>query len=105
MTQASRGTLGDLRPSDVHRGTVEAVTNFGVYVPFGGHRGLITVVNLTWDHFDHPSQVAVEGDELTVVVLSVDVERAEASLSCKDLEPDPLVELARTHLGVLVLEF
>ncbi|MFJ9720302.1 S1 RNA-binding domain-containing protein [Streptomyces sp. NPDC101213] len=102
MTGADDGDLGVLRPGDVHRGTVEAVTDFGVYVRFGGHRGLITVVNLTWDRFDHPSQVMEEGDEITVVVLSVDAERAEVSLSRKDLEPDPLVELARTRLGALV---
>ncbi|MFE8012577.1 S1 RNA-binding domain-containing protein [Streptomyces antibioticus] len=102
MTEAGYGTLGELRRGDVYRGTVEAVTGFGVYVRFAGHRGLITVANLSWDRFDHPSQVVAEGAEVTVVVLSVDAERAEISLSRKDLEPDPLVELARTCLGALV---
>jgi ribosomal protein S1 len=103
MTEARQRFLRELQPGEVLKGVVHTVTDFGVYVDLGPCLGLVTVVNLAWERFDHPSQVVDRvGQELTVVVLNVDLEREEVSLSLKDLQPDPLALLARTRFGQVV---
>ncbi|MEU2629774.1 S1 RNA-binding domain-containing protein [Kitasatospora sp. NPDC007106] len=89
-----------LRSGEVRTGVVSSVAPFGVLVDIGdGVEGLVAVPQLSWRHVADVSEVAGVGDEVSVVVLGVDLERGEVSLSLKDLFPDPLQEFARTTLG------
>jgi small subunit ribosomal protein S1 len=45
--------------------------------------GLIHVSELSWKHVDHPGSVVAVGDEVTVQVLDVDLDRERISLSIK----------------------
>jgi small subunit ribosomal protein S1 len=91
--------LEALEPGEVRRGTVSAVTDFGVFVDIGGLDGMVSAANLTWRHVRRFSEVAEVGQAVTVVVLDIDRDRARISLSLKDLEPDPLIAFACTRLG------
>lgn len=91
--------LGVLERGQVCKGVVTSVERFGAFVDLGGVEGVVTVVNLAWTRFDHPSEIVRVGQEVTVTVLDVDVERGRVSLSLKDLQPDPFQEFARTQLG------
>ena len=51
----------------------------------------------TWKHIDHPSEVVEVGDEVTVEVLDVDMDRERVSLSLKATQEDPWQHFARTH--------
>ena len=65
------------------RGVVSSIVNFGAFVDLGGVDGLVHVSELSWKHIDHPSEVVQVGDEVTVEVLDVDMDRERVSLSLK----------------------
>jgi small subunit ribosomal protein S1 len=72
-------------------------------VDLGGVDGLVHVSELSWKHIDHPSEVVAVGDEVTVEVLDVDMERERVSLSLKATQEDPWQHFARTHqIGQIV---
>jgi small subunit ribosomal protein S1 len=95
--------LDNLRPGEVRKGVVSSVVNFGAFVDLGGMDGLIHVSELSWKHVDHPNQVVNVGDEVTVQVLEVDLDRERISLSLKATQQDPWQEFASNHrVGELV---
>ena len=55
------------------------------------------VSELSWKHIDHPSEVVEVGQEVTVEVLDVDMDRERVSLSLKATQEDPWQQFARTH--------
>ncbi|MCL2551315.1 MAG: S1 RNA-binding domain-containing protein, partial [Actinomycetia bacterium] len=63
----------------------------------GGVDGLVHVSELSWKHIDHPSEVVEVGQEVTVEVLDVDMDRERVSLSLKATQEDPWQQFARTH--------
>ena len=55
------------------------------------------VSELSWKHIDHPTEVVEVGQEVTVEVLDVDMDRERVSLSLKATQEDPWQQFARTH--------
>ncbi len=97
------GFLADLQPGEVKSGVISSVVNFGAFVDLGGMDGLIHVSELSWKHVDHPGSVVAVGDEVTVQVLEVDLDRERISLSLKATQQDPWQEFASGHrVGELV---
>src|SRR6266513_2373086 len=89
--------LTNLKLGEVRKGVVSSVVNFGAFVDLGGMDGLVHVSELSWKHVDHPSQVVQVGDEVTVQVLEVDLDRERISLSLKATQQDPWQEFAGGH--------
>ena len=82
---------------------MSSVVNFGAFVDLGGMDGLVHVSELSWKHVDHPGSVVAVGDEITVQVLEVDLDRERISLSLKATQQDPWQEFAIRHrVGELV---
>lgn len=71
------------------KGVVKNIVNFGAFVDIGGIDGLIHISDLAWTHVEKPEDVLSVGDEIEVVVLSVDRERKRVSLGYKQLFPHP----------------
>jgi len=95
--------LENLKPGEVRSGVVSSVVNFGAFVDLGGMDGLVHVSELSWKHVDHPGSVVAVGDEITVQVLEVDLDRERISLSLKATQQDPWQEFASSHrVGELV---
>jgi small subunit ribosomal protein S1 len=95
--------LENLKPGEVRKGVVSSVVNFGAFVDLGGMDGLVHVSELSWKHVDHPSSVVAVGDEVTVKVLDVDLDKERISLSLKATQSDPWQEFAGAHkVGELV---
>src|SRR5689334_18629107 len=95
--------LFNLKPGEVRTGVVSSVVNFGAFVDLGGMDGLVHVSELSWKHVDHPGSVVQVGDEITVQVLEVDLDRERISLSLKATQQDPWQEFASAHkVGELV---
>jgi len=95
--------LTNLKPGEVRKGVVSSVVNFGAFVDLGGMDGLIHVSELSWKHVDHPGQIVQVGDQVTVRVLDVDLDRERISLSLKATQADPWQEFANAHrVGELV---
>ena len=81
--------LNQLQKGQVRTGTISSIVNFGAFVDLGGVDGLVHVSELSWKHIDHPSEVVEVGDEVTVEVLEVDLEKERVSLSLKATQEDP----------------
>ena len=95
--------LHQLQKGQVRKGVVSSIVNFGAFVDLGGVDGLVHVSELSWKHIDHPSEVVAVGDEVTVEVLDVDLDRERVSLSLKATQEDPWRVFARTHaIGQIV---
>ncbi|MDU0478515.1 30S ribosomal protein S1 [Staphylococcus chromogenes] len=89
--------LAQLQKGQVRKGVVSSIVNFGAFVDLGGVDGLVHVSELSWKHIDHPSEVVSVGDEVTVEVIDVVLERERVSLSLKATQEDPWRVFARTH--------
>ncbi|MEU6232335.1 30S ribosomal protein S1 [Kitasatospora sp. NPDC047058] len=89
--------LTTLQKGQVRSGVVSSIVNFGAFVDLGGVDGLVHVSELSWKHIDHPSEVVEVGQEVTVEVLDVDMDRERVSLSLKATQEDPWQQFARTH--------
>ena len=89
--------LNKLAKGQVRTGVVSSIVNFGAFVDLGGVDGLVHVSELSWKHIDHPSEVVEVGQEVTVEVLDVDLDRERVSLSLKATQEDPWRQFARTH--------
>ncbi len=95
--------LNTLQKGQIRKGVVSSIVNFGAFVDLGGVDGLVHVSELSWKHIDHPSEVVEVGQEVTVEVLDVDMERERVSLSLKATQEDPWQQFARTHqIGQIV---
>lgn len=95
--------LNTLQKGQIRKGVVSSIVNFGAFVDLGGVDGLVHVSELSWKHIDHPSEVVEVGQEVTVEVLDVDMDRERVSLSLKATQEDPWQQFARTHqIGQIV---
>ncbi len=88
--------LQTLQKGQVRSGVVSSIVNFGAFVDLGGVDGLVHVSELSWKHIDHPGEVVEVGQEVTVEVLDVDMDRERVSLSLKATQEDPWQQFART---------
>src|SRR5665213_2871704 len=75
--------LTTLKKGQIRNGVVSSIVNFGAFVDLGGVDGLVHVSELSWKHIDHPSDV--------------DMDRERVSLSLKSTQEDPWQAFARTH--------
>jgi small subunit ribosomal protein S1 len=96
--------LDGLQEGEIRTGVVSSVVNFGAFVDLGGMDGLVHVSELSWQHVNHPSEIANVGDEVTVKVLEVDLERERISLSIKQTQEDPWEHFTGQHQEGDVIE-
>jgi small subunit ribosomal protein S1 len=89
--------LKELQKGQVRTGVVSSIVNFGAFVDLGGVDGLVHVSELSWKHIEHASEVVEVGQEVTVEILEVDLDRERVSLSLKATQEDPWQVFARTH--------
>ena len=95
--------LDDLAEGEVREGVVSSVVNFGAFVDLGGMDGLVHVSELSWQHVNHPSEVVKVGDNVTIKVLEVDLDRERISLSIRQTLKDPWeVFSAENEVGSVV---
>jgi small subunit ribosomal protein S1 len=89
--------LNQLQKGQIRTGQISSIVNFGAFVDLGGVDGLVHVSELSWKHIEHPSEVVEVGQEVTVEVLEVDMERERVSLSLKSTQEDPWQQFSRSH--------
>jgi len=75
----------------IHTGKVRNLTNFGAFVELEeGIDGLVHISDLSWTKkIRHPGEVVKKGDEIKVVVLSVDRNNRRISLGYKQTQDNP----------------
>ncbi len=92
-----------VRAGEKRQGTVTNLTDFGAFVDLGGLEGLIHISEISWSRVIHPSAVLRPGQQVQVLVLSVDKNAERVALSMKQLHTDPWQDVeSRYHPGQLV---
>jgi len=78
-------------PNSIVKGKVSKLMEFGAFVEVErGIEGLVHISELSHKHVRRPGDVVHEGDEIEVLVLSVDPEAQRMSLSLRQtMEPEP----------------
>ncbi len=73
------------------KGKVVNIMNYGVFVRLeDGIEGLVHISEMSWTkRLNHPGEMVNTGDEIEVVVLSVNKEKQEISLGLKQTETNP----------------
>jgi small subunit ribosomal protein S1 len=87
--EKKKALLQSLEAGQVLEGTVERITDFGVFVNIGGVDGLVHISQLAHTRVEHPSDVVEQGQTVKVKVLSVDRDNGRISLSIKEALPGP----------------
>ena len=82
-------TLASISEGKVVEGIIKNITEYGVFVDLGGVDGLLHITDISWGRVKHPSELFTVGDEITVKILSLDLEKERVSLGMKQLVPDP----------------
>lgn len=74
-----------------HTGVVKNITPYGVFVELEtGIGGMIHISDLSWiKRFNHPSEFTKPGEQIEVVILSIDKDNRKLALGHKQLEEDP----------------
>lgn len=87
-----------LKPDKKLKGTVTSIFPFGVFVKLKpGVEGLVHISEMSWQRIDHPSEIVKAGDEIEVVVLSINREQGKLALSMKPLRKNPWEEVAEKY--------
>ncbi|HAM81195.1 30S ribosomal protein S1 [Ornithinibacillus bavariensis] len=81
--------LKTIEAGQVLEGTVERITDFGVFVDLGGIDGLVHISQLAHEHVRNAADVVAVGEKVKVEVLSIDRDNERISLSRKKLLPGP----------------
>jgi small subunit ribosomal protein S1 len=90
-------TLSSISEGKVVQGIVKNITEYGVFVDLGGVDGLLHITDISWGRVKHPSELFSVGDEITVKILNLDLERERVSLGMKQLAPDPWTMAAEKY--------
>ena len=90
-------TLTTIHEGKVLSGTVKNLTEYGVFVDLGGVDGLLHITDISWGRVKHPSELFKVGDEITVKVLNLDVEKERVSLGMKQLTQDPWISAVEKY--------
>lgn len=90
-------TLASIHEGKVVPGTVKNITEYGVFVDLGGVDGLLHITDISWGRVKHPSELFSIGDEITVKILNLDLEKERVSLGMKQLSEDPWTHAAERY--------
>jgi len=89
--------LDNIKEGDLRKGVVKNITDFGVFLDLDGIDGLLHITDMTWKRIRHPSEMVKLGDELEVMILSIDREKGRVALGLKQKETNPWEEIEKKY--------
>ncbi len=111
LTEDPWDTIEEKYPIDSrHNSVVKNITPYGVFVEMEtGIGGMIHISDLSWTkRYNHPHDFTKVGEELEVVVLTIDKENRKLSLGHKQIEEDPwdtfetIFPIGSEHQGTII---
>lgn len=87
--EARTKKIQSLQVGQLVKGRVKNITDFGVFIDLGNLDGLLHITDMSWGRLSHPSELVVLGEEIEVVVISIDREAEKVSLGLKQKSADP----------------
>ena len=97
QAEKRRQRLQALHVGDAVNGRVVNLTKYGAFIDIGGIDGLLHISQMAWTKPDHPADLLSVGDEIEVLIDSIDAERSRVGLNRKDLLPTPFSEFVEEH--------
>jgi small subunit ribosomal protein S1 len=95
--------IDELKEGDILVGRVTSLAEFGAFVNVNGADGLVHLSVVSWDRIQHPNQVIIVGDDVKVMVISIDREKKRIGLSIRQLQDDPWSrQTANYQVGQLI---
>eukprot|EP00775_Hariotina_reticulata_P002313 gene2313-2621_t len=86
---SSDAEMQNFRKGDLVTGVVQSIKEYGAFLDIGGGTGLLHISQITHERLTSVEQVLQVGDELKVLILSVNKDERRISLSTKKLEANP----------------
>lgn len=99
MTQDPWNTIESQYPEgSKHKGLVKNITPYGVFVELSpGIGGMIHISDLSWlKRFNNPNEYTKVGNDIDVVIMSIDKDNRKLQLGHKQIEEDPWNSLEET---------
>ncbi|NLW85957.1 MAG: 30S ribosomal protein S1 [Planctomycetes bacterium] len=87
--EAKHDLLNEIIEGQSRKGIVKNLADFGAFVDLGGLDGLLHITDMSWGRIGHPSEMLSIGQEIEVVVLSVDRDKEKISLGLKQKSENP----------------
>ncbi|HTN02542.1 MAG TPA: S1 RNA-binding domain-containing protein, partial [Planctomycetaceae bacterium] len=72
-------------------GRVKTIKDYGAFIDLGGVDGFLHVGEMSWTRIKHPSEAVQEGQQVDVVILSLDREKEKIGLGMRQLAQNPWV--------------
>ncbi len=88
-TEARTKKISTLTVGQTLKGRVKNITDFGAFLDLGDLDGLLHITDMSWGRIAHPSEMVKMGDELDVVVISIDQTGSKVSLGLKQKTQNP----------------
>lgn len=73
--EAIKAALEKLHEGDIVKGIVKNITPFGAFIDLGGVDGLLHISEMSWSRVDNPKTVVEVGQEIEVMIKSIDGEK------------------------------
>ncbi len=72
-----------------YAGRVKTIKDYGAFVDIGGVDGFLHIGEMSWSRVKHPSDVLAEGQQIDVVIISLDREKQKIGLGMRQLSQNP----------------
>lgn len=89
--------LEEIQIGDIRKGVVKNITDFGVFLDLDGIDGLLHITDMTWKRIKHPSEMVDLGQELDVMILSIDKDKGRVALGLKQKEHNPWDDIEKKY--------
>ncbi len=95
--------FSNLKVGSVHKGTVDSIADYGVFVKIGDLTGLVHQTEWDWVQPKKLSKVTSVGEQVEVRIEKVNKKKRQISLSAKACRPDPWseLEIGSVHTGTV----
>lgn len=89
--------LENIQIGELHKAVVKNITDFGVFLDLNGIDGLLHITDMTWKRIKHPSEMVEIGQELEVMILSIDKDKGRVALGLKQKDQNPWEEIEKRY--------
>ena len=89
--------MKELAVSQVRKGVVKNITDFGAFIDLGGVDGLLHITDMSYGRVSHPTEMVSIGQEVEVKILDIDWQRERISLGMKQLQNYPWQNVAEKY--------
>lgn len=72
-----------------YAGRVKTIKDYGAFVDIGGVDGFLHIGEMSWSRLKHPTDVVQEGQQIEVVIISLDREKQKIGLGMRQLSQNP----------------